>query len=360
MAYLLEPLLISDEERSELVSWSRRPTTAQALALRARIVLAAGEGWTNTEIAEELGVSRPTVGKWRRQFAEMGLDGLVDAPRPGAPRKVDDEQIERVVAMTLEGTPPNATQWSTRSMAEATGLSQSTISRIWRAFSLQPHRVETFKLSNDPLFVSKVRDIVGLYMDPPDKALVLCVDEKSQMQALERTQPLLPMRPGVAERRTHDYVRHGTTTLFAALDAKTGEVIGRCYRRHRATEFIKFLRVIDVAVPKELDVHLILDNYNTHKTPAVRRWLARHPRFHVHFTPTYASWINLVESWFGVLTNRRLRRGSFQSTRQLEAAVREYVEINNASPTPFVWTKAADDILQSVKRFCLQTSDSGH
>lgn len=356
----LVPLTLADDERSELLGWARRPKTAQAHALRARIVLACAEGWSNQDVADELGVSRATVSKWRQRFVEMGMNGLVDAPRPGVPRTISDEDVERVIAITLECTPPNATHWSTRSMAEATGLSQSSISRIWRAFSLQPHRAETFKLSNDPLFVAKVRDIVGLYMDPPDKALVLCVDEKSQMQALERTQPLLPLRPGVAERRTHDYVRHGTTTLFAALDAKTGEVIGRCYRRHRATEFIKFLRVIDAAVPEELDVHLILDNYNTHKTPAVRRWMARHPRFHVHFTPTYASWINLVESWFGVLTNRRIRRGSFRSTRQLEAAVREYVDINNAAPTPFVWTKSADDILHAVKRFCLRTSDSGH
>lgn len=360
MAYLLDPLKLTEEQRSELRGWARRPKTAQAMALRARIVLAAAEGRTNTEIAEQQGVSRATVGKWRRRFAEMGLDGLVDAPRPGAPRRVSDEDVERVIAMTLESTPSNATHWSTRSMAEASGLSQSTISRIWRAFSLQPHRVDTFKLSNDPLFVAKVRDIVGLYLDPPAKALVLCVDEKSQMQALERTQPLLPMRPGVVASQTHDYVRHGTTTLFAALNAKTGKVIGKCYRRHRSTEFLKFLRVIDTSVPDHLDVHLILDNYSTHKTATVRRWLARHPRFHTHYTPTYASWINLVESWFSVLSTRRLRRGSFSSTRQLENAVRRYIDDSNQSPTPFVWTKTADEILDSVKRFCLQTSDSDH
>lgn len=351
---------LTDEERSELRGWARRPSTAQAHALRARIILACAEGANNGEVAQELGVTRQTVGTWRRRFVEHRLDGLVDAPRPGAPRTIADEDVERVIATALEQTPKNATHWSTRSMAAATGLSQSSISRIWRAFSLQPHRSETFKLSNDPLFVGKVRDIVGLYLNPPDKALVLCVDEKSQMQALERTQPLLPMRPGLPERRTHDYVRHGTTTLFAALDARSGKVIGKCYRRHRAAEFVKFLRVIDESVPSHLDVHLILDNYATHKTPVVRRWLARHPRFHVHYTPTYASWINLVESWFAVLTNRRLRRGSFTSTRQLEAAVTTYLNASNAEPTPFQWTKSADDILDSVKRFCLQTSDSDH
>lgn len=360
MSRPLTPLTLTDAERAELRGWARRPKTAQAHALRARIILECAEGWSNGDVAEELGVNRATVGKWRRRFIQMGLDGLVDTPRPGAPRTIRDEDIERVIAKTLEETPANATHWATRSMAEVTGLSQSSISRIWRAFNLQPHRIDTFKLSSDPLFVSKVRDIVGLYMDPPDKALVLCVDEKSQMQALERTQPLLPMRPGSAAGRTHDYVRHGTTTLFAALDARAGKIIGTCYRRHRATEFLKFLRVIDASVSAELDVHLVLDNYCTHKTPQVRRWFSRHPRFHAHYTPTYASWINLVECWFAVLTNRRLRRGSFRSTRQLETAVKVYVEENNESPRPFVWTKSADDILESVKRFCLQTSDSDH
>ena len=356
----LAPLTLTEEERSELRGWARRPTTAQAMALRARIIIECAEGWSNGEVAEELGVTRATVGKWRRRFLEMGLDGLVDAPRPGTPRTITDEGVERVIAKTLEEMPANATHWATRSMAEATGLSQSSISRIWRAFSLQPHRIETFKLSNDPLFVSKVRDIVGLYLDPPDKALVLCVDEKSQIQALERTQPLLPLRPGLPACRTHDYVRHGTTTLFAALDAATGKVIGKCYRRHRAVEFLKFLRLIDDSVPGAFDLHLILDNYSTHKTAAVRRWLARHPRFHVHFTPTYSSWINLVESWFATLTSRRIRCGSFRSTRQLEQVIKAYLDANNDSPKPFRWTKSADDILHSVKRFCLQTSDSGH
>lgn len=356
----LAPLTLTEEERSELRGWARRPTTAQAMALRARIIIECAEGWSNGEVAEELGVTRATVGKWRRRFLEMGLDGLVDAPRPGTPRTITDEGVERVIAKTLEEMPANATHWATRSMAEATGLSQSSISRIWRAFSLQPHRIETFKLSNDPLFVSKVRDIVGLYLDPPDKALVLCVDEKSQIQALERTQPLLPLRPGRPACRTHDYVRHGTTTLFAALDAATGKVIGKCYRRHRAVEFLKFLRLIDDSVPGAFDLHLILDNYSTHKTAAVRRWLARHPRFHVHFTPTYSSWINLVESWFATLTSRRIRCGSFRSTRQLEQVIKAYLDANNDSPKPFRWTKSADDILHSVKRFCRQTSDSGH
>lgn len=360
MARPLAPLLITDEERSELRGWARRPKTAQAIAMRARIILLCAEEQSNQDVADDLGVNRVTVGKWRKRFLESGLDGLVDAPRPGAPRTIMDEDIERVIAKTLKETPKNATHWSTRSMADAAGLSQSAISRIWRAFSLQPHRMETFKLSNDPLFVSKVRDIVGLYIDPPDNALVLCVDEKSQIQALERTQPLLPLRPGLPACRTHDYVRHGTTTLFAALDAKTGKIIGKCYRRHRAVEFVKFLRVIDESVPMTLDVHLILDNYSTHKTPLVRRWIARHPRFHVHFTPTYSSWINLVESWFAILTNRRLRRSSFRSTRQLERDVNRYIDASNESPTPFVWSKTADEILDSVKRFCLHTSDSHH
>lgn len=360
MARPLAPLLITDEERSELRGWARRPKTAQAIAMRARIILLCAEEQSNQDVADDLGVNRVTVGKWRKRFLESGLDGLVDAPRPGAPRTITDEDVERVIAKTLEETPKNATHWSTRSMADAAGLSQSAISRIWRAFSLQPHRMETFKLSNDPLFVSKVRDIVGLYIDPPDNALVLCVDEKSQIQALERTQPLLPLRPGLPACRTHDYVRHGTTTLFAALDAKTGKIIGKCYRRHRAVEFVKFLRVIDESVPMTLDVHLILDNYSTHKTPLVRRWIARHPRFHVHFTPTYSSWINLVESWFAILTNRRLRRSSFRSTRQLEREVNRYIDASNESPTPFVWSKTADEILDSVKRFCLHTSDSHH
>jgi len=354
------PVELTDSERETLEGWTRRRKTAQALSLRARIVLLAAESRTNGEIAERLEIYRGTVGKWRNRFVEKRLDGLLDEPRPGAPRKITDADVERVITLTLESTPRGATHWSTRSMAERVGLSQTAISRIWRAFSLQPHRTETFKLSNDPLFVDKVRDIVGLYVDPPDKALVLCVDEKSQIQALDRTQPLLPLRPGQPERRTHDYVRHGTTTLFAALDVATGRVIGECYRKHRATEFRKFLNRIDDAVPDHLDVHLILDNYSTHKTPTIRRWLAKRPRFHVHFTPTYASWINLVERWFATLTEKQIRRGVHRSTRQLEGAITEYLEVNNENPRPFVWSKTADEILDTIARYCSRTSNSRH
>lgn len=288
------------------------------------------------------------------------LDGLLDEPRPGAPRSITDAQVEQVVTLTLERVPRDATHWSTRSMAKICGMSQSAISRIWRAFALQPHRTETFKLSRDPLFIDKVRDIVGLYMNPPDRALVLCVDEKSQIQALDRTQPILPMRPGQVERRTHDYTRHGTTSLFAALDVKTGCVIGQCHRRHRTIEFRKFLEEIDEAVPEGLNIHLILDNDGTHKTPIIQRWLAKRPRYHVHFTPTGASWINLVERWFAALTEKQLRRGTFRSTRQLEAAIKQYLAIHNENPIPFVWTKTPDEILDSVARFCKRISDSGH
>jgi transposase len=330
------------------------------LALRARIVLACAEGRDNTEVAAEVGVTHQTVGKWRRRFIDRRLDGLLDEPRPGGPRRIGDAQIEQVIVKTLESKPRDATHWSTRSMAKATGLSQSTISRIWRAFALQPHRSETFKLSSDPLFVEKVRDVVGLYLNPPEKALVLAVDEKSQIQALDRSQPLLPMRPGQPERRTHDYVRHGTTSLFAALDVASGRVIGQLYRRHRSIEFQKFLETIDANVPRSLDVHLILDNYGTHKTPRIHRWLARHPRFHLHFTPTGASWLNLVERWFATLSEKQIRRGAHRSTRELEAAIRHYLAVHNEDPKPFVWTKTADQILESVARFCKRISDSGH
>jgi len=353
-------LILSDDEREQLQSWARRRKTSQALALRSRIVLECARGAENNAVAERLAVTPQTVSKWRNRFVTMRLDGLTDAPRTGKPRTIEDEQVEAVIIRTLESTPKDATHWSTRSMANEMGLSQSAISRIWRAFGLQPHRQETFKLSTDPLFVEKTRDIVGLYLDPPVKAMVLCVDEKSQIQALDRTQPILPLAPGIPERRTHDYMRHGTTSLFAALDVATGKVIGQLHRRHRSQEFLKFLRTIDASVPADLDIHLIMDNYGTHKTPAVQRWFARHPRFHVHFTPTSASWLNQVERWFAALTQKQIRRGTHRSTQQLETAIRAYLEIYNENPKPFVWSKSADEILASIQRFCLRTSDSGH
>jgi transposase len=354
----IPPLTITDEERQALERWARRPTTAQALAQRARVILECAANRTNTQVARRLRLTKQTVGKWRTRFLAKRLDGLLDEPRPGAPRTVSDTKVEQVVTLTLESKPRDATHWSTRAMAARSGLSQSTVSRIWRAFGLQPHRTETFKLSPDPLFVEKVRDIVGLYLDPPERALVLCVDEKSQIQALDRTQPLLPMRPGQPERRTHDYIRHGTTSLFAALDVATGQIIGQCHRRHRAREFRRFLDAIEAAVPAELAIHLVLDNYATHKTPLIRRWLAKRPRFQLHFTPIGASWINLVERWFALLTQKQLRRGVHCSTRALEAAILEYIALSNTSPKPFVWTKTADEILASVERFCRRISDS--
>ena len=349
---------LSAVERCELESLARRRKTAQGLARRARIVLAAADGLENKSIVETVGADANTVGKWRRRFAERRLDGLYDEPRPGAPRQIGDDEIAAVIRRTLEETPADATHWSLRSMARAVGHAPSTIHRIWQAFGLQPHRSETFKLSSDPFFVEKVRDIVGLYMAPPERALVLCVDEKSQIQALDRTQPLLPMRPGQAERRSHDYTRHGTTTLFAALDVATGAVIGRCFARHRAKEFLKFLRTIEADVPADLDVHLVMDNYATHKTPAIRNWFARHPRWHIHFTPTGASWLNQVERFFALLTEKQLRRGVHHSTRELEEAILGYIETVNADPRPFRWTKSADDILATIKRFCLRTLET--
>ncbi len=342
------PLILEDEERQTLEQWARRPKTAQALALRARIILGCADGQTNTAVASQLRVSKPTVGKWRSRFLEQGLDGLVDEPRSGRPRTVSDADVERVLALTLETMPEDSTHWSTRSMARRCGLSQSTVSRIWRAFALQPHRTETFKLSADPLFIEKVRDIVGLYLNPPDRAMVLCVDEKSQIQALDRTRPLLPMRPGQAERRTHDYLRRGTMSLFAALDTRTGKVIGQCHRRHRAVEFRKFLDAIEAQVPSDQEVHLIADNYATHKTALIRNWLARRPRFHIHFTPTSASWLNMVERWFALLTDKQLRRGVHKSSSELEAAIYRYMDVTNNDPKPFVWTKTADQILANV------------
>jgi transposase len=361
-------------ERSQLMSWSRRPKTAQALSMRARIVLLASQGHSNTEVARQVATTLQTVGKWRQRYLDAGVDGLLDEPRPGTARRLSDEQVERVLTRTLESQPEAATHWSTRAMAAKCGLSQSSISRIWRAFSLAPHRTENFKLSKDPLFIEKVRDIVGLYLNPPERALVLCVDEKSQtgapgkrsllagveIQALDRTAPLLPMRPGQIERRTHDYVRHGTTSLFAALDAKSGEVIGKTQRRHRSVEFRRFLDTIEENVPADLDIHLILDNYGTHKTQLIRDWAAKRPRFHFHFTPTSASWLNLVEGWFGVLTEKQLRRGVHRSTRELENAIHNSIDHPNDHPKSFVWHKTADQILASVAQFCIRTSDSPH
>ena len=356
----IAPVSLAAEERERLEEWARRPKTAQALAQRSRIVLACATGRSNLAVASNLGITHQTVGKWRQRFLERRLDGLLDEPRPGAPRTVTDAQVERVVRVTLESTPADATHWSTRAMAKRCGLSQTMVSRIWRAFGLQPHRVEGFKLSKDPLFIEKLRDIVGLYLHPPERAVVLCVDEKAQIQALDRSQPVLPLRPGQAERRTPDYLRHGTTNLFAALDYKAGTVIGEFHRRHRALEFRSFLETIDTAVPAKFELHLILDNYGTHKTPAIKRWLLRHPRFHLHFTPTSTSWLNLVERWFAALTEKQLRRGAHRSTRELEDAIRHYLDLTNRNPKAFIWTKTADQILESLARFCKRISNSGH
>ncbi len=356
----LTPLLLTREEKDQLVSWSKRPKTAQALAMRARVVLLAAEGQSNTAIGQQIAVSLHTVGKWRQRYLDQGLDGLVDEPRPGTSHKLRDKQIEHVLALTLESTPVDATHWSTRALAKKTGLSHVSIHRIWRAFSLAPHRSETFKLSKDPLFIDKVRDIVGLYLAPPDRALVLCVDEKSQIQALDRTAPLLPMRPGQIERRTHDYARHGTTSLFAALDTKTGKVIGQTQQRHRSEEFRNFLDTIEANVPKALEIHMILDNYGTHKTAMIRNWLAKRPRFHLHFTPTSASWLNLVERWFAALTEKQLRRGVHRSTKELKLAISTFINQHNQDPKPFIWHKTADQILDSVARFCERTLETGH
>jgi transposase len=355
-----EGLVLDGEERERLEQWARRRKTAQALALRSRIILNCAEGYSNKDVARQERVTPQTVGKWRRRFIARRLGGLLDEPRVGARRRISDADVERVLAMTLESTPKNATHWSTRSMAQASGLTQTAVSRIWRAFALQPHRTETFKLSKDPQFIDKVRDIVGLYMNPPQKALVLCVDEKSQIQALDRTQPIFPMRPGQAERRTHDYARYGTTSLFAALDVLTGRVIGECHRRHRSVEFRHFLDTIEAAVPHDLDVHIVLDNYGTHKTAIIQRWLAKRPRFTLHFTPTSASWINMVERFFATLTEKQLRRGTHRSTTQLETAIKTYLRLYNDDPRPFVWHKSADEILDSLARFCARTSDSRH
>lgn len=371
-------LVLTAAERSALEKVARRRKAGQALAQRARIVLACAEpGATNMGVARALGVSRPSVTMWRARFAVGRLGSLDDAPRSGAPRKVGDDEVERLVALTLETQPEGATHWSTRTMAKRAGMSQTMVSRVWRAFGLAPHRSEVFKLSSDPAFVARrrapdvdeVRDVVGLYVSPPERALVLCVDEKPQIQAVERTAPVLPMRPGQPERRAHDYKRHGTTDLFAALDVKAGTVIGACKRRHRAAEFRAFLDQVEAAVPSDLDVHLVLDNAATHKTKLVHDWLVRRPHWHLHFTPTSASWLNLVEGWFALLARRQLQRGVFDSTEALEAAIHAYIERTNADPKPFVWTRSADDILASVSRFCRrilqddnrqETSNSDH
>jgi len=353
-------LELSVDERETLERWARRPTSAQALALRCRIVLACAEGGTNTDVAERLNVTRHTVGKWRQRFVEDRLDGLHDEPRPGAPRSIGDADVERLIVATLEQTPRDATHWSTRSMAAATGMSQSTVSRIWRAFGLKPHLVDEFKLSPDPLFIDKVRDVVGLYLNPPDAAVVLCVDEKTQVQALDRTAPILPLIPGTPERRTHDYKRNGTTNLYAALDVASGHVIANMTARHRTAEFQRFLNLIDKSVPEHLDVHVVLDNQSTHKTPSIQRWLLHHPRFTLHFTPTYSSWLNLVERWFAELTTKWIKRGTHHSVKDLTASIRTWITNWNDQPKPFVWHKTADQILDSLASYCNRISDSGH
>ena len=357
----LEPLVLTDEERQVLEGWARRRKTAQALALRSRIILACADGATVSAAAADLGISRTTAGKWRSRFLEARLQGLSDEPRPGRPRTVTDEHVEKVITATLEQEPPAGdTHWSTRSMARSAGMSQSAVSRIWRAFGLKPHIVQTWKLSTDPQFIDKVRDVVGLYMSPPENALVLCVDEKSQIQALDRTAPCLPMLPTTPARMTHDYVRNGTTSLFAAFDLASGSVIAQHYRRHRHQEFLRFLKLIDKAVPADLDLHLVLDNYATHKTPAIHQWLLKHPRFHLHFTPTSSSWMNLVERWFAELTNRKLRRSAHRSVTELEADIRKWINEWNKDPKPFIWAKTADEILETLAAYCERIIDSGH
>jgi transposase len=353
-------VVLGAAEREQLESWARRAKSAQALAQRSRIVLAAAEGLKNTEIAERFSLDHATVRKWRNRFAADRLDGLLDEPRVGRPRTVSDAQVEEVIVKTLEATPRDATHWSTRSMAAEVGLSQSAVARIWRAFGLQPHRQETWKLSKDPQFIEKVRDVVGLYLDPPERAVVLCVDEKSQIQALDRTAPILPMLPGTPQRATHDYKRSGTSSLYAALDITTGKVIGSLHSRHRAIEFKKFLQTLDREVPAELEVHVVLDNSSTHKTPAIQRWLAAHPRFVLHFTPTSSSWLNLVERWFAELTNKKLKRGAHRSVHELNKDIRDWIETWNDEPRPYVWTKTADQILESIRRYCGRINDSGH
>lgn len=355
-----KPLDLTPEEIEKLTTLARRRKTSQAMAIRARIVLGCGDGAPNGVVARRLGITAATVCKWRERFRRQRLEGLLDEPRPGAPRTITDTQIEEVITKTLETMPANSTHWSTRLMAVETGLTQNAIVRIWHAFGLQPHRVENFKFSKDPQFIEKVRDIVGLYMNPPDRAIVLCVDEKSQVQALNRTQPILPLAPGVPARQSHDYERHGVTSLFAALDVASGVTISNCYRRHRHQEFLRFLNDIDANLPAGLDVHLVMDNYGTHKVAKVRTWLARHPRYYVHFTPTSGSWLNLVERLFAEVTERCVRRGSHTAVRSLEESMLAYLDNRNRNPKPFVWTASADLILGKVERLCKRISRSGH
>src|SRR6202171_4806759 len=358
-----KPLLLTDDERRTLDEWARRPKSAQRLALRSRVVLACAEGLPNRAVGKRAHVSSNCVCKGRERLRARRLEGLTDEPRPGAPRKATDDRIVDVITRTLEGPPAHATQWTTRSMADVAGFSKATIARIWQTLGLQSHRLDTFKLSADPQFVDKVRDIVGLYFFPPDRAIVLSMDEKSQVQALDRTRPLLPMRPGIPARQTHDYIRHGTTSLFAALDVATGKVIGQCHRRHRHQEFLKFLERVDAHLPPDREVHVIMDNYGTHKAPKVIRWFVRHPRYHLHFTPTSACWLNPVERFFAKITTQRIRRGTFENVRALEAAIESYLTHHNGHCKPFVWTATADAIVDKIKRFCQRTAattEPGH
>jgi transposase len=353
-------IILNESDQQALAAMLRKRSIGQAIATRAQIVLLCAQGLPDVQVAEQIGVTRATVGTWRKRFIEFGIEGLHDAPRSGAPRTITDEHVEQVIKLTLESKPKDATHWSTRRMAARCGMSQSTITRVWRAFGLKPHLVETFKISSDPFFIEKTKDIVGLYMNPPENAAVFCVDEKSQIQALDRTWPMLPMRPGQVERRTHDYKRHGTTTLFAALNTATGQLLGRCHKRHRSIEFRKFLKEIDKNVPSDLEIHLILDNYATHKTKLIHNWLLKHPRFQLHFIPTSSSWLNMVERWFAELTNKQIKRGCHRSVQELEAAIESYIALTNHAPKPFVWVKTAEQIIESVGRFCSRIYDSGH